>query len=202
MVYRCIVLPVAAGKAGEAGLCGCRTEASVLRDGQLLRCWTRLNSAVAAIEAHAVAGVAHYGAVDIGGVNDGGVYIKDRGVIGEAITVPASAVEAVAKVAVAVVDAAIEAYLRRPVTGVPGIASVVPSPVAGGPEETGLGGRNPGSRNPVVVIISPRPVAGGPYIVRLRANTLHINGQLRRSDGDRYSYLGRDDAGQDKKRGD
>lgn len=91
----------------------------MLRDGHLLRCWPRLNSTIAAIEAHAVAGVAHSVAVDIGGVNDGGIYIKDRGVIGEAIAIPASAVEAVAEVAVAVIDAAIEADFRRPVTLVP-----------------------------------------------------------------------------------
>lgn len=174
----------------------------MLHGGHLLWRGAGLDSAIAAIEAHTVAGVAYHGTVDIRIVNDGCVHIEDGSVIAEAISIPATTVEAVTVISIVVVDAAVKADFGRPIAFVIPIASFIRCPVSGGPEQAGLGGRNPCSGNPVVVAICPGPVAGRPQIVRLRANRLRVVGQLRGSDGDGYSDLGKGDAGHDKKRGD
>lgn len=202
MVHGGIILAVAASEGRLASLCGHGTEALVLRGCHLLSRGARLDSTVATIEAHPIAGVAYHGAVDICVVDGGCIHIEDGGVIAEAISIPASTVEAVAVISIVVVNAAIKADFGRPIAFVIHIASFIPCPVSGGPEQAGLGGRNPGSGNPVVAVVSPGPVARRPQIVRLGANRLHIVGQLRGSDGDGYSDLGKGDAGHDKKRSD
>jgi hypothetical protein len=104
----------------------------------------------------------YHGAVDIGVVNDGWIYIEDGGVIAEAISIPPATIKAVAVISIIVVDASVKTDLGRPIAFVPTIASVIPGPVSGGPEQAGLGGWNPCSRNPVVAVVSPGPVAWRP----------------------------------------
>jgi hypothetical protein len=79
--------------------------------------------AAASVKADAVVdhGVADDRSVDVGGVDDGLVYMDDGGVIGEDATAPLAAGEAVSIIAVAIIDAAVEADVRAPVAGMPAV---------------------------------------------------------------------------------
>src|SRR5208282_4609426 len=99
----------------------------------------------------------------------------------EPAVAPFTAVESAAAVAEAVVYSAVEADVRPPISGVPAIKSIHPAPVAGGPEKTWCGSRNPGAGNPVIAIVAPSPVTRGPHVARLRANWLYVDGQRRRA---------------------
>jgi hypothetical protein len=67
--------------------------------------------------------------------------VVDLGVVEEEAALPVASFETGAEVAEAVVDASVEADLGRPVAFVPdvGLRVVVPGPVAGSPEQAGLG---------------------------------------------------------------
>jgi hypothetical protein len=201
MVYFRVVLPVVASHAHLPGLRGHWPKALLASGAHLRRSRTRPDSAATAVEADAVSIVAYDRAVNVGVVNHGGIHVHYGGVVGETISLPASAVEALAVVAVAVIHSTVKAYLRAPVAVIPFIASVVPSPVAGRPEQAGLWRRDPCSWNPVVAIIAPRPVAGSPNVVGIGALGLLVNRQFGGRDGDRNSDLGKGDAGRCKQHG-
>lgn len=67
--------------------------------------------------------VIHDGAIDIGVMDDSGVYMRVSRVIAEDAGRPRATHEADACIAETIVDAAIEADVRPPVTRVPGVNS-------------------------------------------------------------------------------
>lgn len=77
--------------------------------------------------------VADVSVVDVSVADDGAVHLYDRGIVTKIVTIPAAAIKSRSCIAVSVVDAAIVADLGTPVAGVPGIATVIPAPVAGSP---------------------------------------------------------------------
>src|SRR4029077_6189127 len=88
----------------------------------------------------------------------GHVHVSDRAVVEEGATSPLSAVEANAAVSEAVVDAAVEAHMRAPITRVPAIEAARERPVARSPQHPHR--RNhPCARDPVIaVVVTPRPI--------------------------------------------
>lgn len=77
------------------------------------------NAAAAAVIAYTVIHnsiSAYYGAVNIGITYYGAVHINHGCIVPEPVAMPATAAETYAKVAAAIVDAAIETDLRSPVT--------------------------------------------------------------------------------------
>jgi len=201
MIFRGEVGTVLAGKALLLLLSRDSAVAPLARSGFLGCGWAHLDAAPSAVVAHAVDGcVADNGAVNIGVVNHGRVYVHDGGVVAKVASAPASAVEALAAVAVAVIHTAVEAHLGAPVSGVPEVGTATPTPVAGGPEQADGRGGDPGSGNPVVASGSgvPGPVAGGPHVIGSRTDGLLVDGQLGWGHGDRYSdcYLRKGRAGQ------
>jgi len=126
----------------------------------------RLNctdTAVAAVEADAVV-VVHDDGLGVDVVNVDDVDVVHAAVVGEDTMIPTAALIADAAVTEAVVDAAVEADVRAPVTGVKDVCATSPAPVTGGPENTGGRRLNPDTRNPVVALGTPCPVARRPDI--------------------------------------
>jgi len=93
---------------------------------------------------------------------------------------PVAALVAEAEVAKAVVNTAIVADVRTPVTAVKAVAVVVVAPVAGGPESALVGSLDPPAGHPVIVTLRPGPVAGGPKIAVAGRGGLLVVGQGRR----------------------
>jgi hypothetical protein len=65
--------------------------------------------------------------------DNGGVHVHDGGVIEEVSATPFAAIEAVAAIAVSVINASVISDLWAPVSSIPDVSSVVPSPITGGP---------------------------------------------------------------------
>src|SRR5580698_8880093 len=121
--------------------------------------------------------------VHVGDVD--GVHMHHGGVVEERAAAPFAADEAFAAVAESVINAAIEADVRAPVSSVPGIDTVVPSPVARRPKHAD-GSDHPGAGHPVVSgVIIPSPVTGRPQIAGARTDGLLVNGKRRRADANR-----------------
>ena len=144
-----------------------------------------LDATAASVEAHPGSVVYDDRTVNVGVANDGGIHPHHCGVVAEIAAVPPAAIEAVAAIAETVIHAAIEAYRRTPVAGIPEIGSVVPAPVTRCPEQAHGWCEHPCSWNPVVAVRpSPCPVTRGPDVICRRAYRLVINRQFRRSHGD------------------
>jgi hypothetical protein len=156
----------------------------------LCRAGCVLNAAGTAVVGY-VMGVGNDASVDnrpvnIGGVNDGPIHVDDRGVVGKGAAAPLAASKADASVAAAIVDAAVVADVAAPIALMEAVVAVGPVPVVGRPQRALIGRLDPGAGYPVVValILIVAPVAGRPHQVGLRADRLHIDRQLRRSEAD------------------
>src|SRR5580700_1427618 len=102
-------------------------------------------AAVAAVKAGAVTigAVLNSRVVNVAVERD--VHMADGLVVEEVPVVPAAAFVASARVAVAIIDAAVETDLRSPIAFVEEIGAVVVSPVTGSPEVADFGSHDPGS---------------------------------------------------------
>src|SRR6185437_4118150 len=160
----------------------------LVRPGSLLCARSRADASAAAVVADAARmDVVDDGPVDVDIADVGDVDVVHRAVVVEVAPSPLTAGVTVTEVAVSVIDAAVEADLRAPVTGVPAIEAVVPAPPARCPQQADLRGHHPGARHPVVVAIIriPRPVARCPDVARPRYDGLRVNGKRRWRDADR-----------------
>src|SRR6266478_1622517 len=101
--------------------------------------------------------------------------------------IPASAFVAEAAVTEAVINAAIKADVFTPVSAVPKVSLVSPTPITGSPQESNPRRDDPGSRNPVVILILVvvGPVAGSPDVAISGTNGLLVHGKRWRSKTDR-----------------
>jgi hypothetical protein len=114
--------------------------------------------------------------VDIGDVNR--VYVHDGRVVEEMALAPFAAAEALAAVSKAVVDSTVEADMRAPVTAIPNVDAVVPSPVSRSPQQARFGRFHPGAGHPVVaIVVIPCPISGSPHITFAGTNGLLVNRQ-------------------------
>ena len=116
--------------------------------------------------------------VDVGDVDH--VNAVDGAVVVEVVAVPIAAIVAVAGVAEAIVDAAVEANMQAPVAAVEAPAVVVPPPISRRPESSVVRRSAPRSGDPVITGRSPAPVTGSPEIVGCRRLRLIVFGQRRR----------------------
>lgn len=152
----------------------------------LLWSWSSEYAAAATVEANMrIVVVDNRLVINVGDVCD--VDVSDTAVVKEAVTLPISAVETIARVSKSVIDATVKSDVGSPVSLVPGIKAVVPTPVSGSPELTD-GSKNPRARNPVVAfIVIPCPVAGRPDIPLSWTQRLSVNRQRRGTDSYRNS---------------
>jgi hypothetical protein len=103
----------------------------------------------------------------------------------EVIVLPAAALIALAPIAPAIIDAAIEPNGGAPIAWDEAIAVVEVAPVTGSPIDTLSRRFDPGSWRPVVVLIGivPGPISGGPDIALGGGRRLIIGGKRRRRRG-------------------
>src|SRR5712692_2142028 len=154
------------------------------------RCRTSGCSTPAAVETHTVdrgAVVDDRRVVSV--VHDGYVYVGYSAIVVVRAASPVAAEEANAGVAEAVVNATVVADFRSPISGVPSINTVIPSPVPWSPEQTDFRRFYPGARNPEIAVRAISPVARDPDEARRRTDRLNIYWQNRRTkpNGDAYS---------------
>src|SRR5207302_5070487 len=109
------------------------------------------------------------------------VYISDRAVVIEAITVPAAADVAEAEVSEAISNPAIESDLRAPIAVIENEGIVGPSPVWRRPQVTDFWSEYPGARHPVIilVVVVPSPIARRPDITLAGAKRLIVDRESR-----------------------
>src|SRR6266567_7368523 len=124
----------------------------------LFRPGALINSAVSAVVADpSVALIDHRCVVNV--VNHGDVHVVDRAIVEKVSTIPPPAFVTVAKVAVAIIDSAIKAHSRSPITFIKKEPATAPSPIPRSPQKTNFRRQHPRSRNPVVIaevgVVSP-----------------------------------------------
>jgi hypothetical protein len=112
--------------------------------------WASGEAAGASVVADVVVVCDDVALINIGDVCD--TDVGDGTVIEEGATAPLAAVEAGFDIAEAVVDASVETNCRSPVTGVPDIETIVPPPIARGPEQA-YWSDDPSAGNPVIAIV-------------------------------------------------
>ena len=122
-------------------------------------------------------------------VNLGHVHVVHRPVVVEIVPPPVSALITFAPISITVIYSAIETDMRSPVTIVPKISSVVPSPVTGCPQVAGRRRKHPCAGHPVIIfiVVAISPVAGRPDIIISGTNRLHVHRQRRWGNNNGYS---------------
>src|SRR5580658_8083727 len=142
-----------------------RRDMSLTPGGLLARCRTRADSAIATVVADvAFVVVRHVGVVNI--VNVGDVHVAHGTVVEKVSAVPASAFKARAEIAEAVIDPAVEAYLRTPIAVIENKSVAAPTPIGRSPQEADFRRHHPRARHPVVIgdVVIVAPVARRPEI--------------------------------------
>jgi hypothetical protein len=182
-VHRRKVFPVAAGVVLVRHLLRRRLQA-LLAHGRLLLAVRPGVDAVRPIKACPIdhRRIVDNRSIDIRVVDNGGVHMHHRGVIGEMSAFPASAVETRTAVAIAIVHSTVEADVGSPVPGVPQVNAATPTPIPRGPKNSRPGSHDPGSRNPEVALFAISPVSRSPKVSITGANRLRVYRQDGRSD--------------------
>jgi len=131
----------------------------------------------------------HNRPINIGGVNARNVNAHHGRVVGEFMAAPHAAGKSDAAVAEAIVHAAVVANMASPVAVMKDKHAAGPAPVAGRPERSLIGGRNPRAGHPIVPILAVSPIARRPHPARFRARGLLVNREhrWRKSDTDEDS---------------
>jgi hypothetical protein len=119
------------------------------------------------------------------GIVEPGAHVPARGVIKEMAAFPMTAPETGPEITKPIVNPAVETDVRSPITGVPKVAPVTPTPPSRRPEKSDFRRLYPNARDPVIVIISPGPIARIPEVSISRARRLIVDGDYRRRDGNR-----------------
>lgn len=158
-----------------------------------LRPWPCLHAAFTAVKAAAVdAVVYYYRTIDISVMYNGPVYPYNGGVVAKAVAFPAAAIVTMTGIAIAIINAAIKAYMRPPVTGVKSVTAANIAPIGGSPVQSRIRRSNPNARYPIIAVdIIPGPVARLPYITVARGFRHVINPQRgrRRAYSNTYANL-------------
>src|SRR3974390_1601677 len=171
-------------------LSGCRRNMPFTRGCFLLSRWAGIPSAISSVVADSI----HRRIVDHGFVIDvtnvGDIHISNRTVVIEKSIVPASALEAPAKISKPVVDAAIEPHMRSPVAVIKEKRAVDPRPIWWRPEQPNFRSQYPCARDPVIAaVVVPCPVTRRPNVAITGTNGLLVNRQSGRAESHRDPHL-------------
>jgi hypothetical protein len=98
-------------------------------------------------------------------VNNGRVYGVYGAIIGELIVVPIAAFIAAADITMPVIDTAVIADVRTPISVIPVIAASRKRPIGRRPERPDVGSDDPHPRHPIVIGGRISPVAGRPEVI-------------------------------------
>ena len=138
---------------------------SLVTSRQFRRSGSHLEPARSAVEAHTGTTPVFVDGAIVDVVYHRDVDVVDRAVVVEVTAAPVAALVADTDVSIAIVDAAIEADVRTPVSTVEAVTVIVIAPVAGCPERALIGSLDPYAGYPVVARLRISPVAGGPEII-------------------------------------
>src|SRR5229473_1906039 len=176
VIFRRPLPPVRARRMLVLDLFVPRFDVMLVLRNSLALVFTRLNSVRPAVVADVIdRGVVHYHGSVVGVVDDSGVDVGHRAVVHKFSSAPFPAPKTHARVAVPVINAAVEADVRSPIAAMPYINAFRKAPITWRPEETGFRGHNPGSRHPVITVVAIRPISGRPDITRAGANRLGVH---------------------------
>ena len=114
-----------------------RRDVALLGKGMLPRSRARLNTSTSSVVADTIDGIGDRPLIDV--VDDGDVYVVDSRVIEELSAIPVTAFVADSDVAITVVDSSVEADVWTPISDIPDIEAVRPTPIAWRPEKADLG---------------------------------------------------------------
>ena len=122
-------------------------------------------------------------------VNLGDVHVVHSPVVVEIVSPPISPFITFSRVSIAIIYPAIETDARSPVTVIPYVCPVIPSPISRRPQVAGRRRKHPCAGNPVIIFIvfAVSPVAGRPDIIFAGTNGLHVDWQRGGRDSNRYS---------------
>src|SRR5712692_3094343 len=188
MIPRSPLLRVCASCLRMLRLSGDRRNMPLPRRRLFFRPRTRADPAIAPVVADPrYRPIDHRGVVDV--VDDGDVHVVHRSVVEKPVVIPTSALVALAKVSIAVIDSAIESDLRTPVAVIEDKSVAAPTPIGWSPQEADLRRHHPSPRHPVVIVVGVSPVSGRPKITIPRTKRLLIDRQFRRCKVDRYADL-------------
>jgi hypothetical protein len=95
-------------------------------------------------------------------VNNGSIYVVHSAVVSELTPVPISSFIATTNITRAVVDSAIKADVRTPISVVPAISTTTERPIRRRPKRANIGGNHPYARYPIIAGGSISPVTGRP----------------------------------------
>ncbi len=113
-------------------------------------------------------------------VNNVDIHVVNGAVVVEHTSVPISSLITAAHVTESVIDSAIEADVRTPVSVMPAIGPANERPIRRRPERADIGSNHPCAGNPIISRGSVSPVTGCPYIVVAGAFWLAVIRQRRR----------------------
>jgi hypothetical protein len=115
-----------------------RRDVALMGEGLLPRSGARVDPATSSVVADTIHRINDRPLVDV--VDDGDVYVVYATVIEELSSTPVTAFVADSDVAVTVVDSTVEANVWTPISDIPDIEAIRPSPISGRPEEAYFGG--------------------------------------------------------------
>src|SRR5690348_2414740 len=143
VIHRLPLVTVMASFFAVTVLVGSRIPMALMLPALLIAIGPGANAAVT-IEAEAGI-VADNDAALVDVVDNGHVDVGDGAIVEKFSPAPFAAIEADARIAVAIINAAIEADVRPPIAAMPDVEAVSECPVAGSPEQTGFWGEDPSS---------------------------------------------------------
>src|SRR5208283_653605 len=141
-----------------------------------------------------VTGVARI-VVDYGGVvnivNVGDVHVAYGTVVEKVSAVPTTAFKAHTEISEAVIDPAVEAYVRPPIAVIENKSVAAPTPIGWSPQKTDFRRHHPCARHPVVIadIVIVGPVPRCPDITVPRTKRLLIDRQRGRAEPNGHADL-------------
>jgi hypothetical protein len=114
-------------------------------------------------------------------VDEAAVHAHYSSVVAEVVAKPFSAGKAYSAITAAVVDAAVVANVPSPVAFMEEETTLLPTPVAGSPEQTRSRCGHPSAGNPIVagLVMIPGPIAWSPHQAGFRAWRLLVDRQRR-----------------------
>jgi hypothetical protein len=105
----------------------------------------------------------------VGVVNDGHIDVIHGAIVREVATFPPPAQIANSDVTEAIIHAAIKSDVGSPITAMPVIAAVAPTPVTGCPKNAYTRSQDPSAGNPIIVVDAISPITGSPDVAFARA---------------------------------
>ena len=182
LIHGCAQIPIGAGRLHVLHLGSDRRQVPLASSHLLLPRWALVDAAISAVVTDAINGpIVVYDRGVVGVVNLGDVDVVHGTVVVEAIAVPASTFITVAKISIAVVDAAVKANLRTPVAFVKEEGISAPAPISWRPEIADFRRLHPCAGHPVIiaVLVIPRPIPRRPEVAFGRAYGLFVHRERR-----------------------